>query len=414
MKPVSRKTLLLQWIDRRLGVPLCFLLTVARRVGAPLKGKAEARPVRSILLLKLAEQGSTVLARAAIGAAVARVGRENVYFLAFQENRFIVDLLDVIPEENVLTVDTRSFAAMAKSGLRQILAIRSRRIDACVDLEFFSRFSAAISFLCRSRIRVGFHTYFGEGPYRGDLMTHRVLYNPHQHASVTFLSLVRAIDADPATLPSFNLRLPPIATLPSFQPRPEETEAMRALLRSSAPGGAYRVILLNANASDLIPLRKWESANYVELAKRLIERLPDALVAFTGAPDEARAVDSFVAEVNSPRCIGLAGKTDLRQLLVVCGLSEVLVTNDSGPAHFAALTPIDVVTLFGPESPALFAAIGPRQHPLWAGIACSPCVNAFNNRQTACRDNLCMKRISVEEVLDKVCRIYKDRLAAAV
>ena len=411
MKPVSRKTLLLQWIDRRLGVPLCFLLTAARRLSGPFRREPARKPVQSILLLKLAEQGSTVLARAAIGAAVARVGRENVYFLCFQENRFIVDLLDVIPAENVLTVDTRSFLDMARSGLSQILAIRAKGLDACVDLEFFSRFSAAISFLCRSRIRVGFHTYFGEGPYRGDLMTHRVLYNPHQHASVTFLSLVRAIDADPATLPSFDLRLPPVATLPSFQPRPDEVEAMRSLIRAASPSPSSRVILLNANASDLIPLRKWDSANYVVLARRLLERLPDALVAFTGAPDEAPAVEAFVAQIGSPRCIGLAGKTDLRQLLVVCGLSEVLVTNDSGPAHFAALTSVDVVTLFGPESPALFAAIGPRQHPLWAGIACSPCVNAFNNRQTACRDNLCMKRISVDEVLDTVCRIYQGRLA---
>jgi ADP-heptose:LPS heptosyltransferase len=76
----------------------------------------------------------------------------------------------------------------------------------------------------------------------------------------------------------------------------------------------------------------------------------------------------------------------------------VLVTNDSGPAHFATLTPIDVVTLFGPETPALFAARTPRNHVLWAGIACSPCVSAFNNRLSRCRNNLCMQRISVDQV----------------
>jgi hypothetical protein len=39
-------------------------------------------------------------------------------------------------------------------------------------------------------------------------------------------------------------------------------------------------------------------------------------------------------------------------------------------------------------------------------------VNAFNNRQTACRDNVCMKRISVTEVLDLVVRIYRERRGA--
>ena len=411
LSSLSRKTLLLQWIDRRIGVPVCFLLTVGRKISGLLAGDEPAAPVRKILLLKLAEQGSTVLARAAIAEAVAKVGRENVYFLAFDENRFIVDLLDIIPRENVLTVKTGSIPSMIASGLAQVRAIRRMRIDATVDLEFFSRFSAAISFICASRIRVGFHTYFGEGPYRGDLMTHRVLYNPQQHASTTFLSLVTAIEADPRKLPSFNVRLPVITTLPEFAPAESEVAQAKALIASLSPIPHPRVILLNANASDLIPLRKWEASNYVLLAQKLIAAFPDVVVGFTGAPDEQGPISDLVSEVGSDRCLVLAGRTDLRQLLVVCGLSEVLVTNDSGPAHFAALTPIDVVTLFGPESPLLFAAIGPRQHPLWAGIACSPCVNAFNNRQTACQDNQCMKRITVDQVFDEVRQIYLDRAA---
>ena len=43
-------------------------------------------------------------------------------------------------------------------------------------------------------------------------------------------------------------------------------------------------------------------------------------------------------------------------LMVLYTMCEILVTNDSGPAHFASLTPINVVTLFGPETPDLFAA----------------------------------------------------------
>jgi ADP-heptose:LPS heptosyltransferase len=102
----------------------------------------------------------------------------------------------------------------------------------------------------------------------------------------------------------------------------------------------------------------------------------------------------------------LAGKTTLRQLLVLYMRSEILVTNDSGPAHFASLTPIHVVTLFGPETPSLFAARSPNVTALWAGIACSPCVNAYNNRQSPCRNNLCMQAITVDDVFEKVTSIY--------
>jgi len=117
----------------------------------------------------------------------------------------------------------------------------------------------------------------------------------------------------------------------------------------------------------------------------------------------------MVNAVASDRCVNLAGETTLRQLMVLYGLAEVMVTNDSGPAHFASLTPIDVVTLFGPETPAVFGSRSPRSHIIWAGLACSPCVNAFNQRVTSCKENRCMARISVDEVFATVCRVYEQR-----
>jgi hypothetical protein len=70
---------------------------------------------------------------------------------------------------------------------------------------------------------------------------------------------------------------------------------------------------------------------------------------------------------------------------------------------------VDIVVLFGPETPALFGTLSPRNHAIWLGLACSPCINAWNNRQTACRDNVCMRGISVERVFDTVSRVYRER-----
>jgi ADP-heptose:LPS heptosyltransferase len=408
----SRKARTLLWIDHYVGVPICLLLTLLRKAAAPFRRASDAPP-RSIVFLKLAEQGSTVLAHEALSRAVARVGRENVWFLVFEENRFIVDVLGLIPPQNVLSVRSHSAWAMATSALSRLREIRRRRIEACIDLEFFTRTSAAISALTGARIRVGFHTYFGEGPYRGNLFTHRILYNPHLHTSVTFTTLVAALDVPPARLPTFEYVPQPSPPLPRFRADPADVEAMRRLLAECGvpPGG--RLVLLNANASDLLPLRKWESHNYVALARRLLAAFGDAWIGFTGAPDEAAAIGRLVAEVGSPRCMCLAGRTTLRQLLVVYDLAEILVTNDSGPAHFAALTGVDVIALFGPETPRLFAAPSPRNHAVWAGIACSPCVNVLNNRQTSCRDNVCMKRIGVDEVFELACRIYRQRAGAS-
>jgi ADP-heptose:LPS heptosyltransferase len=168
------------------------------------------------------------------------------------------------------------------------------------------------------------------------------------------------------------------------------------------------LILLNANAGDLLPLRRWAPERYVELARRLLARFPEVSIGFTGSPEEAAAAAELVRQIDSKRCACLAGKTTLRQLLVLYTVADVLVTNDSGPAHFATLTPIRVVTLFGPETPTLFGAQTPRNTALWAGIVCSPCVNAFNNRQSPCRNNLCMQAITVDQVFEATSRAYEE------
>ena len=136
--------------------------------------------------------------------------------------------------------------------------------------------------------------------------------------------------------------------------------------------GVSFCLVSNSNASDMLPLRRWSNERYAEHA----------------------------------------GRTTLGQLLVLYTLADVPVTNDRGPAHFGTLTPIRAVTLFGPEALALFAARSGRNRALWAGIACSPCVNAFNNRQSPCRNNLCMQQITVDQVFAATCRVYEESKAA--
>ena len=399
----------LQRIDRWLGVPVCWLFTRARRLfGRP--APPVGMPPGRILFIKLAEQGSTVLAQAAIRRAVEMVGRENVFFVVFAENRFILDLLDLVPTANVFTINAGSIGSLVTSTWQTLRRIRRLAFDAAVDLEFFARMSAAFCLVTGARRRVGFHTFFGDGPYRGDLMTHRLLYNPYHHTSTTFALMVEALRADPAQLPTFGL--PTRAEIgetssAEFRPRPEEVDAVRVILRPLV--GDAPLILLNANASDLLPLRRWAPERYVELARRLLDALPEARVVMTGAPSEAAAADTLVSRIGSERCFSLAGKTTLRQLLILYTLAELLITNDSGPAHFASLTPINVITLFGPETPRLFAALTPRNVALWSGVACSPCVNAYNNRQSPCTNNICMQQITVDQVFAAACESYHGR-----
>ena len=243
-------------------------------------------------------------------------------------------------------------------------------------------------------------------------MTHRLLYNPHLHTSQMFEAMVEALTRDPAVLPTFDFIPSSDQIFAKFRPTPADLAEIDALLQRENPRvGLAPLILLNQNASDLLPLRRSPLECYVELARRLLERYPNLFIGFTGSPAEATAVNELARKIDSDRTIPLAGKTTLRQVLVLYARSKVLVTNDSGPAHFASMTPIHVVTLFGPETPELFGARSPNAEFLYAGITCSPCVNAYNNRQSVCRNNMCMQAISVDAVFEKVTSVY-DSLKA--
>lgn len=390
---------LMRAIDRHFGVPLCFLLTLARRPLALLPRKDLPRP-RRILFIELSEMGSTILADPAMRKA-RRQFEAELFFVIFARNRESLDLLATVPAENVFTLRESNLARLAVDTCRFLLWCRQRRIDTVVDLELFSRFTALLTGLSGAANRLGFHPFFNEGLYRGSLLTHRVAYNPHLHISKNFVALINGLASGPAELPLSKTRVTDEETQlqrPTFAPA--ALDAMRARIAKEVPGyeaRAHRLLLVNPNASELLVQRRWMPERYVELIRRLLGEYEDLHILLTGAPSERAEAEVMRAQVNHPRCHNLAGLLRLGELPLLYAVSSCLVTNDSGPGHFAAVTTLPTVVLFGPETPSLYAPLG-NTHCLFAGLACSPCVSAANHRKTACRDNACMRAISVDEV----------------
>jgi ADP-heptose:LPS heptosyltransferase len=196
----------------------------------------------------------------------------------------------------------------------------------------------------------------------------------------------------------------------AFVPGDEESDTVRAIiarLAGHAPQGP--LVLLNPNASDLLPLRRWATDRFIELGKQILRQWDTAIIGITGAPCEREAADNVARAIDAHRCINLAGQTTLRQLMVLYTIADVLVTNDSGPGHFSSMTDLDTIVLFGPETPALYGPLGAHTHVVWENMACSPCVNVLNHRFSPCNDNVCMQRISVETVYARVNDLLQRR-----
>ena len=388
-------------IDFWMGIPLCFLCTQWLRIAGARKGPE--KPAR-ILFIELSEMGSTILANPALERAQSAFGSE-IFFLIFERNAESVRLLPTVPESNIRTIRASSLLALTLDSLRFLLWVRQAGIDTVIDLELFSRYSALLTGLSSARRRVGFHRFHGEGLYRGEMLTHRLSYNGHMHMAKNFLAMVDALRT-PADRLSYSKTL--IADdevrVPQPEIEPARLQRMEDLVREVYPAftsGFHHIVLINPNSSELLPQRRWPRDNYSTLARRIVEERENTLVLITGSAAEREEALAMQDRLNHPRIRSVAGMHSLRDLVALYHLASVLVTNDSGPAHFSAITPIRSIVLFGPETPSLYGSLG-NTESIFAGLACSPCVPAANKKNSACDDPVCMKAISPERVLASV------------
>jgi len=161
----------------------------------------------------------------------------------------------------------------------------------------------------------------------------------------------------------------------------------------------HRLIIFNCNSSDMIPLRRWPQEYYIKLADMVLNSYPQVIILLSGAGSERAGKAAIVEALHSDRCINFAGETNLVDLPALYSLCDFMLTNDSGPAHFASVTNMPVYVLFGPETPKIYGPLG-KMSPIYAGIACSPCIAAANHRKSVCTDNVCLQVISPEQVFD--------------
>lgn len=388
-------------LDRHLGVPLCAVVSLLRPLlDLAARRRHGPRPCR-ILFVELSEMGSTVLADPAIRMAEARHGAE-AWFVIFTSNAASLELTGTIPPERVFTIRTGSLVEVAVDTLRFLAWTWHNRIDTVIDLELFSRFTALLTGLSGARRRVGFHRVTGEGLYRGNLLTHGVAYNPHQHIAKSFVALVDALDRPAGERPMTKrvIRDDEIRLVPRAED-PVAMAALRARIDDLLPAGLQPgapLLLINPHASDLLPQRRWPLDHFARLIRQVLVLRPELAVLITGAATDAAMAGRLCRMIEDPRVIDLSGRVEIAGLPTLYRLARAMVTNDSGPAHFAAVAGLPTVVLYGPETPALYAPLGPSV-ALTAGLACSPCVSAANHRNTPCTDAVCMREILPTRVL---------------
>jgi ADP-heptose:LPS heptosyltransferase len=418
-------------LDALLGLPLCAVAYVCESVARFLRRPPPVNPaVRRILVTKFLGLGSILLATPLLRHLRAVYPNAHITFLTLSPNADLVRRLAFVDE--VVVVRRRGLLPLLAGVPALLVQLRRQQFDLALDLEFYSRLSNLVTWGSGARRRVGF---FVRARWRGSLLTDSVYFNSRLPFGDAVLALLRPLGLEPTRRPE--------AAAPRLTAA-EEAAAHARLVTLGVPETGTLVVI-NVNASDLCVERRWPGERFA----RLVERFGDEVArvdryVFIGGPGEEASVQAVLDQIATemlPSCLDLSGRTSLPELITLLRRAALLITNDSGPMHLAAVQGVPTVSFFGPETPDLY---GPQQYgasaepPLelstelldvppttisggsenhlvfYVGHWCSPCLSVYNAKIAMCHgENECMRRIELDDVVSKAAVFCRERVGLA-
>jgi lipopolysaccharide heptosyltransferase II len=299
------------------------------------------------------------------------------------------ELLDSTPYVDEVLVYKRK-----ERGTAEFLAMQRRLRKAKFDIAilFPNAFEAAlIAFLASIPHRIGFATQ-----YRTPLLTNSIpprASGDLRHQVFDYIDLVNVAlkhFADQGLSPqvSFAPPMPVLKVAAAHRKTAIEFIERHQIFRSAGP-----IVAINPGATNS-RAKCWGETRYAGLADALSERF-GAQILLIGSQSERELASRIESQVVKAPLANFAGLTDIRTLIGILDASDVLIGNDTGPAHVSAALGRPTVTIFGPTNEFETAPLGPRTSIVRAeGIECERCM--FRECPI---DHRCMERLSVDAVL---------------
>jgi heptosyltransferase II len=285
----------------------------------------------------------------------------------------------------------------ARSAVPVARRLRRLRIDIAILFPNSFR-TALIAWLGGCKERIGYARY-GRGP----LLTNR-LYPAHNDRGRLIPS--PALDAYNLLAVAAGCPLPS-RRMELFTTPDDELRADEVWSRSNL--GNYReVVCLNPGAA-FGSAKYWPAEYFAELARSLAQSRGSGVLLLCG-PSEKGLAHAIVKAAAHPSVSSLADFPLSLGLTKACiRRSDLLITTDSGPRHFAAAFDRPVITLFGPTHIAWTETYHPRAVHLQKKVDCGPC-----QLRVCPLDHRCMKELKPSEVMVSVAQLLDSPKNQAV
>lgn len=163
------------------------------------------------------------------------------------------------------------------------------------------------------------------------------------------------------------------------------------------PGVSYAVLNPGSNEYG----RRWPLAKYQKLAASLVER--GLHVVFVGGGGERPGV----IDTGDGRIIDLIGKTNLQQLLDLMNHAQLVVSNDTGPAHLSIALGTPTLVVVGGGHFGCFVPYPENVRPdharfVYHKMDCYHCFWNCPKRASKFDVFPCVEAVSIEQVCDEV------------
>ena len=144
-------------------------------------------------------------------------------------------------------------------------------------------------------------------------------------------------------------------------------------------------------------LKRWGSERYANLAGVLKAGGVEKIV-LLGGPDDEQECLEIKNRCSEDWLVNLCGQTKVLDLIPLCDAAQLIVANDTGPAHVASSTPspTPMVVICGPTDPRRVKPVGDNVVALQANL---DCINCYGKE---CSHHSCMRMITAEMVVDKL------------
>jgi lipopolysaccharide heptosyltransferase II len=209
---------------------------------------------------------------------------------------------------------------------------------------------------------------------------------PPEHHSLRFLRIARECGAETSNPPSQGFGAAGIEhrTSKIEVPNLNQTSNIKhQTLIGLCPGAEYG------------PAKRWLPERFAEAAAKITAQSSAQWILF-GTKNDA-AIGEQIAAAIGDHCVNRIGQTTLDQLIDELRQCRLLLTNDTGTMHLAALLRVPVVAVFGSTESRLTGPLGNGHIILRHHVECSPCF-----LRECPIDFRCMKAVSADEVAGAV------------